>query len=833
MGRTGQAKDSITTFGEMLKHLRRRAQLTQRELSMAVGYSESQITRLESGQRLPDPVTVEAQFIDALQLDHDTAIQLITLAKAAVANASLPAGASHAPAPASSEMAHPGIDQEAPAQPPYPHGHTNLPAQLTHFIGREHEVGEVAAYIQACRLVTLTGSGGVGKTRMAIEVGSNLLNLYHDGVWLVELAPLNDPVPLPNTIAAVFGLPTMSRPALTALTEHLLDRHVLLILDNCEHLINACANLVTALLQACPHLHVLATSREALNIPGEVAWRVPPLAMDIAVQLFVERACAVKPSFAVTTTNRRWIAHICQRLDYMPLAIELAAARMRTFSVEELAERMDDVFRLLTGGSRTALPRQQTLRATIKWSYDLLPEHERALLHGLSVFAGGWTLETAEAVLGDGVLEQLDQLVNKSLVIAAIDEATGTMRYRLLEVIRQYASEAATSTDAAKARLYAIRQRHLKFFADFAQSGRLNILDETWHWVWNASLAAELDNTRAALAWAAQSGDWQLGWQLTTGILGVWTVLGYGDELIRWSDANVLSNPKVSDIQRGHSLTVIGRLCYTKGDVPESIARYRAASELAHRIEDEELILEADQYLGFLTLDDDISIRLLNAVIALAHQTERKSRESLALSMLGARLRLQGNLNRAHSALTESVRLARKTGNSCAIAGALGPMGRLLLEQGNYPEARAVLEESILLNRQEGLRGWLGYDLENLAEVGLGQGDGALVKRLLPEIIPYYHQIDDLGRVARGLTAAAGLAQLRGQLAPAVRLLGAASAIRREHHTHGIFESDMSAEYNRRLPALRAVLAQADFETAWAEGQALSLHQAIALALTA
>ena len=339
--------------------------------------------------------------------------------------------------------------------------------------------------------------------------------------------------------------------------------------------------------------------------------------------------------------------------------------------------------------------------------------------------------------------------------------------------------------------------------------------------------------------------SWKAGWKwyydgmwgkqpfIPTGALGVWTVLGYGDELIRWSDANVLSNPKVSDIQRGHSLTVIGRLCYTKGDVPESIARYRAASELAHRIEDEELILEADQYLGFLTLDDDISIRLLNAVIALAHQTERKSRESLALSMLGARLRLQGNLNRAHSALTESVRLARKTGNSCAIAGALGPMGRLLLEQGNYPEARAVLEESILLNRQEGLRGWLGYDLENLAEVGLGQGDGALVKRLLPEIIPYYHQIDDLGRVARGLTAAAGLAQLRGQLAPAVRLLGAASAIRREHHTHGIFESDMSAEYNRRLPALRAVLAQADFETAWAEGQALSLHQAIALALTA
>ncbi len=810
-----QETSSFTTFGAMLKYLRRRARLTQRELGIAVGYSESQITRMENDQRNPDPTAIEAQFIDALRLDHDSSIQLMALARKASASGKPALVQSNEPIALSAPQNHQRI--------------TNLPAPLTHFIGREHEVADITSLLQEHRLVTLTGSGGVGKTRLAIEVGAGLLDQYHDGVWLSELAPLGDPEPLTNTVAAVFGLQTMSRPVLTVLIEHLTDQHTLLILDNCEHLIVACARLAFALLQACPRLHILATSREVLNIPGEVAWRVPPLAMDKAVQLFAERASAVKPDFAVTPANSTWVTHICQRLDDMPLAIELAAARMRTFSIEELAARMDDIFRLLTGGSRTSLPRHQTLRAAIEWSYRLLPDDERTLLHGLSVFAGGWTLEAAEAIHGAGVLEHLDQLVNKSLVTATIDEATGASRYNMLEAIRQYAGEMASHSDATPTK--ALRQRHMEYFADLAQAGLLNILDETWHWKWNADLATELDNTRAALNWAKQTGAWQLGWRLITGMLGIWTVRGYGDELIRWIEAIILSHPEVSDHMRGQVLTVIGRLCYTKGDVNESIARYRAASELAHHLSDESLMLEADQYLGFLSPDHDYSTLLLNTVIELAHHTGRKSRESLALSHLGARLRLMGDLKQAFIALTESVRLARETRSAGAIAGALGPMGRLLLEQGDYTRARAVLEESVMLNRQEGLRGWLGYDLENLAEVGLRQGDNALVKRMLAEVIPYYHQIDDLGRVARGLAAAAGLAQMHGQLAQAVRLLGAASAIQRDHHTHGIFESDVSAEYKRRLPALRAALAPADFEAAWAEGQTLSLSQAITEAL--
>ena len=801
----------------MLRHLRRRARLTQRDLGAAVGYSESYITRLESDERRPDPATVSARFVDALALAHEPELahRLTELAQQASGGFLLK------PEP-SQFLAQPA---------------TNLPAQLTRFIGREREMAEVKRLLSSTRLFTLTGSGGAGKTRLAIEIGASFLGpgglpphpAFPGGVWWVDLAPLADPQLVPETVATTLGRRPMSRPALVVLIEYLLDRRVLLILDNCEHLIGACAELAEALLRACPDLRILTTSREPLNIPGEVTWRVPSLAMDDARLLFAERARAAHPDFAMTAANAEWVARICRRLDDMPLAIELAAARVRTFSVEQLAARMDDVFRLLTIGSRTALPRHQTLRAAIDWSYGLLPEAERALLRGLSVFAGGWTLEAAEAIHGAGVLDLLEQLVSKSLVV--VDQVGAGTRYRLLETIRQYASAAAQTSEADAREHETIRQRHLEYFADLAQAGRLNVAGGVWHWIWNETVAAELDNTRAALNWAAQCGDWQSGWRLMTGVLGIWTVLGHGDELTRWMETIVLAHPAVSDAVRANAQTQIGRLSYTKGDVAGSIARYRAASELAHQLGDEQLIIEVDQYLGFLTPDGDQAIRLLSRVIRLAHQTGRINRESLALSMLGTRMRIKGDWQGAFVALSESIRLARETGSPSAIAGALGSMGRLLLEQGDYTQARGMLEESIVLNRQLGLHGWLGYDLENLAEVGLRQGDEALIRRALDETIPYYHRIDDLERVARGLVAAAGLAQMQGRLAQAAGLMGAAAALWRVHHTQALFEREITSEYDRLLPAVRAELDPTDFEAAWEEGQRLTLNQAIQEAL--
>jgi predicted ATPase/class 3 adenylate cyclase len=341
----------------------------------------------------------------------------------------------------------------------------NLPRQLTSFVGREQEMAEVKRLLTATSLLTLVGAGGAGKTRLSLQVAADVLDDYRDGVWLVELAPLTDPVLVPQAVASTLGLPERaSHPTVLTLEEHLRPRSLLLILDNCEHLVTACAVLAETLLRACPNLSILATSREGLGIAGETTWRIPSLSLpdvqhfsfgapDVAsalshyesVRLFIDRALAVAPAFAVTNHNAPAVAQICQHLDGIPLAIELAAVRVKVLAPEQIAARLDDRFRLLTGGSRTALPRQQTLRALVDWSYDLLTGPERILFRRLSVFAGGWLLEASEGICaGDGVeeLEVLDllaQLVDKSLVLA--EEHVGEARYGLLETLRQYGTE--------------------------------------------------------------------------------------------------------------------------------------------------------------------------------------------------------------------------------------------------------------------------------------------------------------------------------------------------------------------------------------------------------
>jgi predicted ATPase len=341
----------------------------------------------------------------------------------------------------------------------------NLPLPLTSFVGREPELAEVARLLGAARLLTLTGAGGVGKTRLAVQVAANVLDNYPAGAWFVDLAPLADPALVTPTAAGVLNIrETPGQPLLATLAEALRPRRLLLILDNCEHLVAAAVELAARLLQTCPELRVLATSREALGVSGATTYRVPSLRLpdpqhvpDLprlpqyeAVRLFMDRALAVQPSFQVTNVNAPALVELCVRLDGIPLAIELAAARVRVLSLEQIAARLDDRFRLLTGGSRTALPRQQTLRALIDWSYDLLTSGERRLLGRLAVFAGGWTLEAAEAVCaGAGVdepevLDLLTRLVDKSVVLYEEPSAGGASdgaRYRLLETLRQYAGE--------------------------------------------------------------------------------------------------------------------------------------------------------------------------------------------------------------------------------------------------------------------------------------------------------------------------------------------------------------------------------------------------------
>ncbi len=426
---------AFTVFGEYLRYLRRRARLTQRELGAAVGYSEAHIARLEGGQRVPDPAVVRAQFIEALGLkdDPEAAQQLIRLAESArETRHALKAGA-------------PGAGQGPP---------TNLRTQLTSFVGRAEEIAEVKRLLGETRLLTLTGPGGVGKTRLAVQVASEVLSLYPDGVWVVPLASVQDGARVPHAVAAALGLPAQDVVTVESLRNRLLDARALIVLDTCEHLIGACATLAVRLVQMCPNLTVLATSREPLNVPGEVIWQVPPMRCDEAMQLFVERARAVRPEFTLDANDEALLVQMCQQLDGLPLAIELAAARLRVLSLEQIAARLDDRFGLLIGGNRLAPPKQQALRTMMDWSYDLLSEAERALLRRLAIFPADWTLELAEAVCAwepegeattsvilrrEDVLGLLTQLVNKSLVV--VDERGGQLHYSLSNTIRQYAHE--------------------------------------------------------------------------------------------------------------------------------------------------------------------------------------------------------------------------------------------------------------------------------------------------------------------------------------------------------------------------------------------------------
>ena len=404
----------------------------------------------------------------------------------------------------------------------------NLPVQLTSFVGREQEIEEIRRLLGSTRLLTLTGPGGTGKTRLALEVGTAALPMFADGVWLVELAPLTDGALAAETVASVFDLTQAKRPPMSALTSHLRDKHLLLILDNCEHLIQASAELAESLLRACAGLQILTTSRERLGITGEVVWPVASLNSTAALQLFEERAKAARPSFSLSGQNATTVSQICTRLDGIPLAIELAASRLGVLPVEQIAARLDDRFRLLTGGSRTALPRHRTLLALIDWSYDLLSEEEQRLLRRLSIFANGWTLEAAEEIYGSAdALESLSQLVNKSLVV--LDDQGRYARYRLLETIRRYAQEKLTEMGERESAC----QRLLEWCTDLAETANPH-LGGPQEDLWLERMESEIDNLRAALGWALGSQKSEEALRLAAALGRFWGMRGHLTEGREW-----------------------------------------------------------------------------------------------------------------------------------------------------------------------------------------------------------------------------------------------------------------------------------------------------------
>jgi len=725
----------------------------------------------------------------------------------------------------------------------------NLPIALTSFIGRTDEIAEVTRLLTITRLLTLTGAGGCGKTRLALAAASEVVANFPDGVWLVDLAPLADPALVPQAVAAVLGVREEPQRSLTAtLVDALRPRALLLLLDNCEHLLDTCAHLAETLLSAGSHLRILATSREALGVAGETSWPVPSLSLpdpahppalaDLmrseAVELFRERASSALPTFTLTPENAAAVAQVCRRLDGIPLAIELAAVRVKVLSVAQLATRLDDCFRLLTGGGRTAIPRHQSLRAAIDWSCALLVEPERALFRRLSVFAGGWTLEAAEAVCagaglaGDEILEVLAHLVDKSLVVVEA-QAGGEAHYRLLETVRQYAWDRLCDLGEAAA----IRRQHTAYYLALAEAAEPKLRGPQQR-VWLDRLEQEHDNLRAALAWSrADEGDAQTGLRLMGALEWFWIYRGHMSEGRRWL-ADLLARPAAAapTVARMQALACGGYLAGTQGDFAPARVLLEESLALGQALGDKHGIAYARLYLGNVACfqGDYAGARVLHEEsLALFQNLGNTWDIAFALNRLGDIDLYLGDYTRAVAALEASLALVRQVGDNVGLGHVLLSLGYAAHLQGDDARAAAYYEESLAGFRALGHTWGIAEALHALGYVLQAQSDNVRAAVCFSESLTRYWTMGHKEGTSLCLTGFAGLASEIGQPVRAARLFGAAEALR---EIIGLSQqSDERATYDRTVAALRAQLDAAAFAAAWAAGRALSVEQAIADAL--
>ncbi len=727
----------------------------------------------------------------------------------------------------------------------------NLPSQLTSFVGREREMAEAKRLLSVTRLLTLTGPGGTGKTRLALQAAADLLGDYAGGAWLVELATLSDPALVGQAVAGTLHVREQpGRPLDDVLIDYLRDKQLLLLLDNCEHLVDACARLADRLLRACPRLTILVSGREALSIAGEVIFQVPSLRVPPvsetgdsqpadsllafeAVRLFVDRAQAVRPDFGPTEANASAVVQICRRLDGIPLAIELAAARVQVLPPEKIAARLSDRFRLLTGGSRTALPRQQTLQALIDWSWDLLPEPERLLLRRLSVFAGGWTLEAAEAVAGsDGdsdpldVLEGLAQLVGKSLVMAS-DEG----RYRLLETIRQYARDRLWEAGEGEAP----RDRHAAFFLALALEAQPHLTGP--HMVpWLDRLEAERDNLRAALDWTLESRP-ETALQLVAALQFYWLRRAHTTEtrlvLEQALDPGRMDNVPVTPSSQAAHARVLVTLAQTLIAQGENAAAVEAATEavaVARRLGEPQILAHS---LGMLALANGYGGRI-EAAQAVAEESLTISRrhgysleQMMALSALaGPALYGGSDFTGTRGHLEEIERLARTQGNPWDMALATMSLGALARREGRAGTAQARFEQAAALFDEVGDQHFATVARSELAHTLRRQGRDDEALALYRQTLHVWQQMGHRSAVAHQLECLATLALRRGEAARAARLLGSAEVLREAAGTQR--QPEEQGEYETTLEELRGRLDESALNAAWAEGRTRSVDRAVA-----
>jgi non-specific serine/threonine protein kinase len=804
-------------FGDLIsQHLHRKHGLSQSKLAAAILQDPSVIGKMCKGQRLTGPDARKRVLAIAGYLRTQCVLATVAEANALLAAAGM--------SPLSEDIAEErallaALDLEPiPSAPravaPLPQ--TNLPAPLTSFVGRSGELAAIIELITSQRLVTLTGVGGVGKTRLAVEAGMGLVQSatagsFADGVWFVELASLAEGSLVAQTIARQLNLPeTSNRDALEQLRDYLAAKQLLLILDNCEHLADACASLTDHLLQRCWHLHILATSREELRVPGEVNYAVMPLALpasmerqpervlaSAAARLFMERTRVTEPALQPDQEDVATIAHICRQLDGIPLALELAAPLTRSMTFAEIAAQLHDQMSMLTNKYRTVIPRHQTMHNALVWSYQLLAPAEQQVLARASVFAGGWTVAAARAVcagdpplnLTGDVLDHLQQLVLKSWVQA--DPYNGKRRYRLLEPVRQFAHAQLLAADEHDA----TRRRHALYYLTLAE--QMGVARDTLQErAWLQMLEPERDNLRAVNVWALEQNEAEFSHRLNGALFSFWAYRTNAAEARGWLDAalalrTTLPTPATRRAE-AMALDLAGYVAISQGD------HGRAQDCFARE---------------------------------LALYTENSDQRGIATGLRGCGFAAlqRGDMVQAQQYTDRSLAVSQAAQDAWGAAWSLYDIGYLALVRNEFSQAQAVLEEAVIALREQGIQFGVFRALFALAQVRAEYGDTAQARALYREALRLQQQMQYVYLIADCLEGVAGIAAREGQPICAAQLFGAAqaqreaTAIQRWRHRDAWYEHD--------LALARGQLDPDAWHAAWTEGSAMTLEEAVEEAL--
>lgn len=759
------------------------------------------------------------------------------------------------------QLLHPKLRQDFPALRSLEATPNNLPQQVTSFIGRERELADAKRLLEETRLLTLLGMGGLGKTRLSLQIAADMLEKYPDGVWFVDLAPIRDPALVPKVAAQVLGIhEEPGKPLTQTVCAHVKEHKLLLVLDNCEHLVGACASLADALLRHAPEVRIVATSREGLHIRGEQTYPVLPLAVpdrkaDVAtllrsdaVQLFVERARLQKPDFSVTERDAPAVAELCARLEGIPLALELAAARLRSLSVSDINARLHDRFKLLTSGSRVALERQQTLRALVSWSYDLLRENEQMLLDRLSVFAAGFDLQAAEAVCGaepiaqEDVLDLVTSLVEKSLVM--VDQRDAGSRYGLLETIREFAHEhlrtkrygmSGTVRELANERLQdrddvaATAARHCDYYLGIAKSARTK-LDGPEQAEWTRRLETDLDNLRAAIALALSGAvDPVIAVKFEVALMRFRMLRGYSTEArnnLRAALAlPVLQGPTVA---RAHALYVGGALAMNQSDYAEATAKLSECLEIRRGLGNARETAAALSTLSTLYLQRGDLPRALayeEEAIGIFRELGDGIGEAIGLLNLGDISLRQADPDAARSLFEQCLGMARSIKHHELESECERNLGELDLGAGNLQAAQTRFERSLRICQETEDKRGEAIALWALGRTDAAGGDLSSARKRLSESMLALHAFEMNAELLDCLEDHARLLQQVGQFANAVRAFAAAATFR---EAFGVARSGhRDADKQASLQAARDALGESAFEAAWSTGKTWALDEAV------